>query len=207
MKVRIHEPKHDAGTSGGIKKSCSDWGSLCSLLYIFITAGCPTQKWRLQRLFKGTYCLLHQCSTKYNAYKKFLYHTRRNGVTFYLNFNFNPERYVNHKSPKIIINSLSACALQQSAQKVAQLWLAWQKKMFKTCNSSSFNSLKAYILSETWFTTSWGLSRERNESWNTLNTSSTASNTHDLLFWSSVWRTGNEFSVLTLYRRSADRFI
>jgi len=44
MKVRVHEPKHDAVTSGDIKKSCSDRGSLCSLLYIFITAGCPTQK-------------------------------------------------------------------------------------------------------------------------------------------------------------------
>ena len=64
-------------------------------------------------------------------------------MTFYLYFNFNPERYVNHKSPNIIINSLSACALQESAQKVAQLGIAVQKKLFKTCNFSSFNPLKA----------------------------------------------------------------
>ena len=61
---------------------------------------------------KGAYCLHCQCSTKYNAYKKFLHHINRNdvGVTFYLYFNLHPKHCVNHRSPKNIINSLFAWA-------------------------------------------------------------------------------------------------
>jgi hypothetical protein len=142
MKALIHEPKHAAVKYGDIKKRVVLTDTSVYLHHSGMSHA--KMKTLMQRLFKVAYFLHRQCSTKYNAYKKFLHDTNPNGVTFHQYFNLHPRRCVNHKSPKSIISSLFACALQESAQKVAQLGFAVPKKMFQTCNFSFLKILTSF---------------------------------------------------------------